>query len=766
MTRTLRGAWSRRGTLLPLLLLTVVVVAGAVTVLGFADRAGTSPRLVVPLLLLGAVAVPSTGRELASARRGEIAVARLRGLQGAGLYSLLAVEPLLVLLVGGVGGLVVGGAGAWLAGRLWVDAAAGLPGISAVLAGLAIVAVGLVAVLVGMAGALREPLSEQVSIAARPRPSSVAAVFGEVLVIAAAVVAVYRSGVASASEPDWVVLAGPALVGLAVGQIVVWLVRLVARAAVPRTTRSSLAGFLAVRRLARVADAAGPVRVLVAAAVVAALALTGATQVDGWTDDTARLRAGAALRVPVDTDAAGVLALTRDLDPDGRWLMAAVLIPGEGSAAARRAFLDTARYDAVAGDFLDGTAAAGVSRRIAELGAPDSSAPVDDRLTATVEGVSARRQGRMRPRVRIDYRTGSTTGPANGSARLRLHVARSGAPVTATVRVPDCGADCVLTGLTLARSPGDTTLPWILTGLDLGGVDELAPGWQPAFEPRNFRGTELPGGPIPVDNGLLAAATSRPLSATPAGTDRALPVLATDSATWTGRPQLNSTGGDERPAQILDRLPALPLVEADGLLADLPRAAAGAPPTVPAAEVMVLARADTPADVLTALIAAAGHPPETLDQAVSATAELSGAAQAKVYSLMALFCLVSALLVLAAAVARQREAWRREVAALRVIGVPIGLLRRSGRVEILWLTVATAGATVVGAQVAVRLLLAHLALVRVPLHAVPLRAGIAVGPVLAAAGAVVVAIVLIAGRGRAVRGADGRPAILREEGAV
>ena len=53
MNRTLRGAWSRRGTLLPLLLLTVVVVAGAVTVIGFADRAGTSPRLAVPLLLLG-----------------------------------------------------------------------------------------------------------------------------------------------------------------------------------------------------------------------------------------------------------------------------------------------------------------------------------------------------------------------------------------------------------------------------------------------------------------------------------------------------------------------------------------------------------------------------------------------------------------------------------------------------------------------------------------------------------------------------------------
>lgn len=762
MTRTLRGAWSRRGTLLPLLLLTVVVVAGAVTVLGFADRAGTSPRLVVPLLLLGAVAVPSTGRELAAARRGEIALARLRGLQGAELYALLAVEPLLVLLAGGVGGLVVGGAGAWLAGHLWVGAEASLPGVSALLAGLGIVAVGLVAVLVGMAGALREPLSEQVGIASRPRASSIAAVFGEVLVLAAAVVAVYRSGVASTTEPDWVVLAGPALVGLAVGQVVVWLVRLVARVAVPRTGGSSLSGFLVVRRLARVADAAGPLRVLVAAAVVAALALTGATQVDGWTDETARLSAGGPMRVSVDTDAAGVLALTRDLDPDGRWLMAAVLVPGEGSVVARRAFLDTSRYAAVVGDFFGGTAADGVSRRIAELAGQESTSPTGDRLTATVEGVSARRNGRMRPLVRIAYRSGATAGVA----RIRLEVPTSGASTTASVRVPGCGTGCVLTGLTLARSKGDTTLPWILTGLDLGGVDKLAPGWQPAFEPRNFRGTQLPGGPVPVDNGLLAVATRRPLSATPVAAGKALPVLATDSATWEGPPQVGSTGGEERPAQVLDRLPALPLVEADGLLADLPRAAAGAPPTVPAAQVMVLARADTPDIVLGALVEAAGHPPQTLDQAVTATADRSGAAQAKVYSLMALFCLVSALLVLAAAVARQRGSWRREVAALRLVGVPVALLRRSGRVEVLWLSVAAVGATVVGSLAAVRLLLAHLALVRVPLHAVPLLTGVAVGPVLVAAGVVVLAVVVVTGRGRAVHGGETRPAILREEGSA
>jgi hypothetical protein len=763
MTRTLRGAWSRRGTLLPLLLLTVVVVAGAVTVIGFAQSAGTSPMLAVPLLLLGAVAVPATGRELASARRAEIAMSRLRGLQGRELYTLLAVEPLLVLVLGGVVGIVLGAAGSWLASRLWVDTAAALPGVSALLAGAAIVAVGLAAVLFGMAGALREPLSEQVSIAARPRAASTAAVFANVLVIVAAVVAVYRSGVAG-TDPDVLVLAGPALVGLAVGQLVVWLIRLGARAAVGRTARGSLAGFLAVRRLARVADAATPIRILVAACVVAALSVTAATQVNTWTDDTARLRVGAPLQVALDgTDAVGALALTEELDPDGRWLMAAVLIPGEGSVVARRAFLDTSRYDRVVGDFLAGTAAAGATSHIADLSSGDSSIATGRRLRATVQGVSARRSGVMRPVVRVAYRAGTT----DRVARLRLEIDPSGAAVTTTSPVTGCAGDgCVVTGITLSRSPGDTTLPWVLTGLDLGDVDVLAQGWKPEFEPRNFRGTLLPGGPVVSDEGLLAVATARPLTAVPVGTTGTLPVLATDTATWDGSPLLDSTGGDERPADVLGRLPALPLVEADGLLADLPSAAAGAPPTVPAAQVMVLARSDTPADVRSALTDRAGTAAVTLASVDRTTAAETGAAQARVYALMAVFCLLAALLVLFAGVARQRAVWRREVASLRVVGVSTAQLRRSARVEVGWLAAAAVLATVAGAAVAVRLLLAHLALVTVPVHAVPLRTGVALGPVVVAAVLVAVVVLVVSGRGRAIQPDRSRPAILREEGAA
>ncbi len=91
-------------------------------------------------------------------------------------------------------------------------------------------------------------------------------------------------------------LAGPALVGLAVGQVAVWLIRVAARLAVGATAGRGLPGFLASRRLARVAEAATPIRLVVAAAVVGAVSVTGAQQVDDWSDDTARIRAGAAIR--------------------------------------------------------------------------------------------------------------------------------------------------------------------------------------------------------------------------------------------------------------------------------------------------------------------------------------------------------------------------------------------------------------------------------------------------------------------------------------
>lgn len=766
LARTLRGAWSRRGTLAPLLALTTVVVAGVVAVLGFSEAAGTSGALAVPLLLLALVALPTTGRELAAARREEIALARLRGLEGGELYVLLALEPLLVLVLGGLLGGGLGLLVAHLSAGAWLTDPAALVGADAVTAAVLVVLAGLVALLVGMGAALREPLADQVAAVARPRRTTLASAFAQVLVVVGAAVAVYRSSVTptdGTGGPDLVVLAGPALVGLAVGAAALWLLRLVARQWVRhRGPRAGLAGFLAARRLARVAGAGAALQVLVAAAVVAGVALTAAIQVEQWTERSARLVAGAPLRIDLETDAEPALELTRRLDPDGRWLMAAVLVPGEGSVPARRAFLDLARHERVLGGFHDDTPAAGLATVVDELVADEAAAgtagPVEGtEVVASVSGVSRRLEGRVRPEVLLTLR--DVTGGSR-QVRLRLEVGLDGAPDTASTEVR-CAEGCEPVAVTLQRRPGDSQLPWTLDSLVLGDRDLLERDWSPAEETRGDR----PGGPVPVAGGLLAVTSSTPLVAVPDAGSAAVPVLATRSATWDGGPVLDSPGGLDLPAQVVARVPALPLVQADGVLADLPRALVGAPPTVPVAEVVVLARADTPVALLDEVLDETGGELRTLEQVRASLSDDTGAAQARVYLLVAGFGLLVALLVLGTAVARERPAWLRDVAALRVVGLDVRRVRGAGRLEVAGLVVVSVGAALLGTAAGVLWLLGDLALVEVPDHAVALRTSLDPLPVLVLGLVVAAVVALVVGRGRRPSAERSRPAILREEAA-
>ena len=124
MTRLVRGAWSRRGALTTLVLMTAVVVGGAVGVLGFAEAAGTSRLLAAPLLLLGAVAVPSIGAELAAARREEIGLARLRGIHGARLGASCSSSRSAPSCVGTALGVGLGGRVTIASTALWLGEAA------------------------------------------------------------------------------------------------------------------------------------------------------------------------------------------------------------------------------------------------------------------------------------------------------------------------------------------------------------------------------------------------------------------------------------------------------------------------------------------------------------------------------------------------------------------------------------------------------------------------------------------------------------------
>ena len=777
MTRSLRGAWSRRGALLTLLAMTTVVVGGAVGVLSFAEAAGTSRWLMSPLLLLGAVAIPSIGGELATARREEIGLARLRGIRGLRLGGVLLFEPLVTIVLGTALGVGLGWLVVRIAGGVWLDADAPQLGSTAAYVALGTAMGSLVIVLLGSWATVREPLSVQVATRTRPRRATTLVLFASVLVIVGAAVSAFRSRDVVDGEPDALVLLGPALVGLALGQIAIWVLRLLARGATGATSRSGLAGFLATRRLSRADDLVTPMRLLVAAAVVGVLALTGASSVTDWVDGEARIAAGGPVAVPVEHGAVQAMALTRALDPGGEHLMAVAVVPNESRLSERRAYVDAARFEAVAGDFYADTPAAAAARKVPGLATrtPDLSTTAST-FTVTGRLLEAERSFTRGLAVRLDYVTEDDSG---SSVELELRPPGVGAQVTKSVRLRGCAQGCQITGLSVVRLFRETASNFfffdpspyrvLLTTIDVGDRSLLAAGWRPDARAIAQVGDRYRLDAIDADRRVLANrpdgleleplpdASYLPLTLEAASIPT--PVLVAGAAP---RPPLD-VSGDDRVLGPATRLDALPLLGTVGQLTDLQTSMVGSGSTVPNAETSIVVAADTPDDLLTALTKATGTKARTLDDVRRTLGAAAGADQARAYALMAVFCALIALLALMAGVARHLRSYRHDVASLRVLGVGLGAARRSGRVELVTLAVVVVLAVAVGGLLAVQLLLDGLPLVTpspaaLPLDNAPTWLTVVVPAVLAA-----LAMLAIGGRARAVRPDSTRPSTLREE---
>ncbi|MFN8191691.1 MAG: hypothetical protein U0R78_14855 [Nocardioidaceae bacterium] len=225
---------------------------------------------------------------------------------------------------------------------------------------------------------------------------------------------------------------------------------------------------------------------------------------------------------------------------------------------------------------------------------------------------------------------------------------------------------------------------------------------------------------------------------------------------------MNSPGGVARDVDVLGVVDGVPFVQAEGVVADLGQALAADAPTVPVAEVFVLAKADTPAGLLDAVAAAGGGKPRSLADVRQDLVDETGAGQARAFALMALFCMAVALLTLVASAARLRDSYRREVAALRLLGIPADQIRRAGRAEVALLAVSSVGVGVVGGVLAVRLLLGSLPVVRLPAHAVALGSATPWWAVLLAGGLAAASLAAVQIGARRVGDLGTRPAILRE----
>lgn len=778
MSRLLRGVRSRGGLLATLAAMTALVVAGTTGVVALAGGSAVAWGDAAPVLLLGAVAVTGVGREVATERRREVGIARLRGVRGLRLAGVLLAEPALAVVVGAVVGLALGlGPVAWLArslaprsdGGTAVDDPAVLGSAAVSAAAIAVISLGLVAA--AGAALLREGVGAQVGGGRRVRPGSTGALLGACVVLVGAAAAVSRAG-AGPSGPDLVVLLGPALVGLAAAEVAVR----VARAGADRLRGGDVGRLLARRRIARGPGLAVPVRLAVAAGVVAAVGLSAVLSVTTWSRDQALVQAPGDAVVPlVDLGAVQALALTHRLDPEGEHLMAGVLVPGRDDLSGRRGFIDVARWEAVAGETVDGTPAALGSEEVSALPVPTPDwAVVADELVVEAELLDEDvAPGRYQlDVVVIDDADTRTVLPVT----LRLVPRR---PTRVRLPVESCAVGCQVVGLVVTPvvpdgAAGVTDVRDLrLATLRLGGLDLLAAPWVPgesARPPRTLDGPRLER--VPDDRALIRSGRSGlEVVLVPGGStevdldvDDPVPVLTAGGAA-TG--DFGAVGGDERATTTLGTRPALPLVGSAGVLADLRAGAWASGPTVPEAETFAVVGEGTPSAVLDELRRVAGAGPASLDERVRQVRDGAAGSRVVGYGLVMLICLGLAVLALAAGSARQVSPYRREVAALRSVGLPHGVVAAAARAELLAVGGVVAIAVTVGGWVTTTWVLPGLQLVEPPPGGLAFTPSGSVvqtmgGPLVMAL-VVTVAVLVVVGRARRTRPGLTRPANLRED---
>lgn len=667
-SRLLAGWWTRRGTHLPVAAAIALVTAATV----LADGSGRT-ALLTPLVVLAAGVLPGAGLALGAARRQEAALLRLHGRRGIGWASALAAEPVLSAVPGGVAGTAV---------PLALGAEPASAGLMAV-----VWLVATATVVTAMVVAVRGPLTDLLRPAGaeRARRSGTVAALVPVLVSVAAVVALLRRD--SASPDPWAFTA-PVVVGLAAGLLATAVVRLLAGRL---AGRPGLGPSLAGHRLALPRASAG-LPVLVGSAVLLGCAANTALAVDDWARDTALVTAPTPVVVPYDGSAEDLVRATREADPEGRWLMAAVQVFEDDRPVSRRVYLDTARYERVVGDRLDGTAAAAGSSQVADLGA--AAAATDPEPTTTGRRLTARlvlAGPRPRP-MRLDVLTTSPTGTGRQTVFARPEPGR---PTTVSAELVRCETGCRVTGLEVAigfpcnddrwAQPACRRPALDITALDLGGLDLLARQWTLA-EP-----DDRPPGEVTATPGRLQV---RPSSAGVSylTTDRspwAAPVLATTSVVWPDGPEAPTTGGMARPARVLATADALPVVGAAGTVLDLATSSIADTGAVARAEPLVLARDDTPADVL----AQVGTPQQgsELSRDVIEAADDGVATQ---FALLASGGALLGLLAVALPAARLRRERTHERAVLRLVGVRRSEQRAAGRLGIVVVALASGLATV------------------------------------------------------------------------
>ncbi len=600
----------------------------------------------------------------------ELALASLRGVTARRLWGLGLAEPLALLLIAIPVGLVFGLGLSALLVRSWLvpGLPLPLPAASWVAAGLVLAAAFAVAcVAIGLV--VRESLASQLSGVRRPVAARRWSVVAQLTLVALAVATLASKLSASGpGEPDATDLVLPVLLAVVAGLGATRLTAVLATWWTGRSRGRSLSGFVSSRAISRRQE--GTLVILPITAAIA-VAVFGAGVYDSaatWRTSVAATASPAHSTWSTTLTLSEAVDLTRRIDPEGEWIMAAASATNPG---ANFSIVDSSRLARVA--TWPPTWSPGVDvEQVAEEISPGGVVPTvrGRRLSITIDN-----QADMDRDLAVEVRFGSRAG-----VPLKAYLGPYPAGEhTRSTRIPFCRDGCPLEGMTLGGGAGtNTRMSGTLRVLGIevdgapveGGIEGAA--WTPTPDPAVRTSiTEMAesGGELDltVDTGdsvgmarLTAGGITRdrPALAGPGVQDRAIAKL--------------DEGYGLIPVDRVAEIEGMPFTGPSGLLVDYSSFITDRPVYDNLVTVRVLARDGTPGSVTEALSEAGLSVATTLAQERNVLDQSAYALALRLYGVVAALVLVMALAGLFVSAAVQLPARRRDAAALRVVGVPRG----------------------------------------------------------------------------------------------
>lgn len=643
-------------------------------------RSSTARSTVAPAVIsVILVAFVLLLRLLAAAmelRRSELGLASLRGFSRRQMWLLGLVEPALILLAATPLGLLAGYLCARVLARAWL-----VPGLPVTLGGASVLSV--VAVVVASAGvaglvvreALGETLATQIAGVRRPGRSGRWSLLLRLVIVAAAVTVLGATLAASRrSSPSATDLALPILLAVAAGLLTALAAQALARLWASWTAaRLGVFGFLASRTISRRREGTLVILPLTAALAVSIFAAGVFTAAADWRASDAATIVGAEVSYPTKLTMGQAVALTHQIDPAGRWLMAA---GSEFDGTNQILVMDTPRLPRV-GSWPDSWTPGFTAGDIAQRLSPTRPGVVvsGSRLTMTVDNRVSGDFATLSLELMMSHADGSPANVVLGP--FRRGVSTSGA------RVSGCVSGCLVTQLVFGGPAAVTeAMSGSATVTSVRADAKPVPGflrgsWRAAApqldSPSAVAGQPRWGGRLTVR--FHAANDSAVAAVTPGDVPLVRPMLLGRTAPLAGTASpghpLRMRASAYRSIAIdpVTQAESMPVLGPIGMLFDYTMLTRDVPIIDPSTDVTILARGDTPSSVVSALGSNGISQPVTLSTTRRVLDSDAFALALNLYLVVTVIVVVLALAGLGANLAVQMPARRRDAASLRVVGL-------------------------------------------------------------------------------------------------